>query len=100
MSVKPSEDISFNMGPVFISTVYFDVLKAFLEYNKVKGDDKMGNQNFKQTVYVNRFTDGTLDPNVEMAYHVKDKGNIISNTKTVCREYMIESVLIYGLHRT
>ncbi len=36
MSVKPSEDISFNMGPVFISTVYFDVFKAFLEYNGVK----------------------------------------------------------------
>jgi len=36
MSVKPSEDISFNMGPVFISTVYFDVFKAFLEYNEVK----------------------------------------------------------------
>ena len=56
----------------------------------------MANQNFKQTVYVNRFTDGTLDPKVEMAYHVKDKGNIIANTAPGCWGPMITPELKGG----
>lgn len=56
----------------------------------------MGNQDFKQTVYVNRFTDGTLDPNVEMSYHVKDKGNIIANTTPGCWGPMITPELKGG----
>lgn len=34
----------------------------------------------KQTVYVNTFTDGMLDPALEMEYKVKDGGRIVANT--------------------
>lgn len=38
----------------------------------------------KQTVYVNKFTDGVLDPNQEMEYVVKDGGYIVANTTPGC----------------
>ncbi|CAM4270702.1 acetamidase/formamidase family protein [Lacicoccus alkaliphilus] len=56
----------------------------------------MTEQNFRQTVYVDRFTDGTLDPNVEMSYHVKNHGNIIANTAPGCWGPMITPELKGG----
>ena len=49
----------------------------------------MVNRNFKQTVYVDQFTDGVLDPEKEMAYYVKDHGTIIANTAPGCWGPMI-----------
>lgn len=56
----------------------------------------MTEQNFRQSVYVDRFTDGTLDPNVEMSYHVKNHGNIIANTAPGCWGPMITPELKGG----
>lgn len=50
----------------------------------------------KQTVYVNQFTDGILDPNKEMEYHVKDGGHIIANTAPGCWGPMITPKLKGG----
>src|SRR5690625_4864279 len=44
----------------------------------------MKNQDFKQTVYVDQFTNGTLDPNEVMSFHVKNNGNIVANTAPGC----------------
>lgn len=43
----------------------------------------------KQTVYVNRFTDGVLDPGKEMEYKVRDGGHIVANTTPGCWGPMI-----------
>lgn len=43
----------------------------------------------KQTVFVNQFTDGILDPNKEMLGPVKDGGTIIANTAPGCWGPMI-----------
>jgi len=49
-----------------------------------------------QTVYVNRFTNGILDPNEEMEYVVKDGGHIIANTAPGCWGPMITPALKGG----
>ena len=56
----------------------------------------MVNRNFKQTVYVDQFTDGVLDPEKEMAYYVKDHGTIIANTAPGCWGPMITPELKGG----
>ena len=56
----------------------------------------MVNRNFKQTVYVDQFTDGVLDPEKEMAYYVKDHGMIIANTAPGCWGPMITPELKGG----
>ncbi|MFP4457828.1 MAG: acetamidase/formamidase family protein [Clostridia bacterium] len=43
----------------------------------------------KQTVFVNQFTDGILDPNKEMLGPVKDGGTIVANTAPGCWGPMI-----------
>lgn len=43
----------------------------------------------KQTVYVNQFTNGILDPNVDMFGPVKDGGHIVANTTPGCWGPMI-----------
>ncbi|QDI90379.1 acetamidase/formamidase family protein [Salicibibacter halophilus] len=50
----------------------------------------------KQTVYVNEFTDGILDPRKEMAYSVKDGGFIVANTTPGCWGPMITPALKGG----
>src|SRR5690625_797164 len=50
----------------------------------------------KQTVYVNRFTDGILDPSKEMEYVVKDGGFIVANTAPGCWGPMITPKLKGG----
>src|SRR5699024_12836307 len=50
----------------------------------------------KQTVYVNRFTDGILDPSKEMEYVVKDGGFIAANTAPGCWAPMITPKLKGG----
>ena len=50
----------------------------------------------KQTVYVNTFTDGMLDPEKEMEYRVKDGGNIVANTTPGCWGPMITPKLKGG----
>ena len=50
----------------------------------------------KQTVYVNEFTDGVLDPNKEMEYVVKDGGYIVANTTPGCWGPMITPKLKGG----
>src|SRR5690625_1655658 len=50
----------------------------------------------KQTVYVNRFTDGILDPSKEMEYVVKDGGFIVANTAPGCWGPMITPELKGG----
>lgn len=50
----------------------------------------------KQTVYVNTFTDGMLNPKEEMQYRVKDGGNIIANTTPGCWGPMITPALKGG----
>jgi formamidase len=50
----------------------------------------------KQTVYVNTFTDGMLDPEKEMEYKVKDGGNIVANTTPGCWGPMITPALKGG----
>jgi formamidase len=52
--------------------------------------------NAKQTVYVNTFTDGMLDPEKEMEYKVKDGGNIVANTTPGCWGPMITPALKGG----
>jgi len=52
--------------------------------------------NAKQTVYVNTFTDGMLDPDKEMEYKVKDGGNIVANTTPGCWGPMITPALKGG----
>lgn len=56
----------------------------------------MTNRNFKQTVYVDKFTDGVLDPTQEMSYFVKDKGTIVANTAPGCWGPMITPELKGG----
>lgn len=50
----------------------------------------------KQTVFVNDFTDGVLDPSKEMEYIVKDGGRIIANTTPGCWGPMITPALKGG----
>lgn len=50
----------------------------------------------KQTVYVNTFTDGMLDPALEMEYKVKDGGRIVANTTPGCWGPMITPALRGG----
>ncbi|MFU0790032.1 MAG: acetamidase/formamidase family protein [Virgibacillus proomii] len=50
----------------------------------------------KQTVYVNEFTDGILDPARKMEYAVKDGGYIIANTTPGCWGPMITPALKGG----
>lgn len=50
----------------------------------------------KQTVYVNTFTDGVLDPNEKMEYAVKDGGYIVANTTPGCWGPMITPALKGG----
>lgn len=50
----------------------------------------------KQTVYVNEFTDGVLDPNKKMEYVVKDGGYIVANTAPGCWGPMITPALKGG----
>ncbi|MBG9986201.1 acetamidase/formamidase family protein [Facklamia sp. DSM 111018] len=52
--------------------------------------------NFKNVVYVNEFTNGVLDPVVEMQYFVKDGGHIIANTAPGCWGPMITPKLQGG----
>ncbi|MCK1977564.1 acetamidase/formamidase family protein [Jeotgalicoccus huakuii] len=56
----------------------------------------MTKRNFKQTVYVDKFTDGVLDPTQEMSYFVKDKGTIVANTAPGCWGPMITPELKGG----
>lgn len=49
-----------------------------------------------QTVYVNEFTNGILDPNEKMQYVVKDGGHIIANTAPGCWGPMITPALKGG----
>ena len=50
----------------------------------------------KQTVFVNEFTDGILDPNKEMLGPVKDGGTIVANTAPGCWGPMITPELKGG----
>ncbi|SDJ24666.1 acetamidase/formamidase family protein [Salimicrobium halophilum] len=50
----------------------------------------------KQTVYVNKFTDGVLDPGKEMEYRVRDGGHIVANTTPGCWGPMITPALKGG----
>src|SRR5690625_7200527 len=50
----------------------------------------------KQTVYVNTFTDGILDPEREMEYIVQDGGHIVANTAPGCWGPMITPALKGG----
>lgn len=50
----------------------------------------------KQTVYVDRFTDGILDPSQTMEYVVKDGGFIVANTAPGCWGPMITPALKGG----
>lgn len=50
----------------------------------------------KQTVYVERFTDGILDPSQKMEYVVKDGGFIVANTAPGCWGPMITPALKGG----
>ncbi|PAV30828.1 acetamidase [Virgibacillus profundi] len=50
----------------------------------------------KQTVYVNEFTDGILDPTKEMKNRVKDGGFIVANTTPGCWGPMITPALKGG----
>lgn len=50
----------------------------------------------KQTVYVNEFTDGVLDPSRPMEYRVKDGGHIVAHTSPGCWGPMITPELKGG----
>lgn len=50
----------------------------------------------RQTIYVNEFTDGLLDPNSDMAFKVKDGGYIVANTTPGCWGPMITPALKGG----
>lgn len=50
----------------------------------------------KQTVYVDKFTDGIIDPNKKMEYTVKDGGFIVANTAPGCWGPMITPALKGG----
>lgn len=50
----------------------------------------------KQTVFVNDFTDGILDPSEDMKYTVKDGGHIVANTAPGCWGPMITPALKGG----
>ena len=50
----------------------------------------------KQTVYVDKFTDGILDPSQTMEYVVKDGGFIVANTAPGCWGPMITPALKGG----
>lgn len=52
--------------------------------------------NAKQTVFVNEFTDGVLDPNKEMEHVVKNGGHIVANTTPGCWGPMITPALKGG----
>ena len=52
--------------------------------------------NATQTVFVNKFTDGILDPNEEMEYAVRDGGHIVANTAPGCWGPMITPALKGG----
>lgn len=56
----------------------------------------MSEQFFKQVVYVDKLTNGVLDPNVPMKFHVKDGGTIIANTAPGCWGPMITPELKGG----
>lgn len=50
----------------------------------------------QRTIYVNRFTDGVLDPKIEMEYVVEDGGRIVANTAPGCWGPMITPALRGG----
>lgn len=50
----------------------------------------------KQTVFVNEFTNGLLDPNDEMIGPVKDGGYIVANTTPGCWGPMLTPCLKGG----
>lgn len=52
--------------------------------------------NATQTVFVNTFTNGILDPNEEMEYAVRDGGHIVANTAPGCWGPMITPALKGG----
>lgn len=56
----------------------------------------MGEEKAKQTVYVNTFTDGVLDPEKPMLGPVQDGGYIIANTTPGCWSPMITPALKGG----
>lgn len=56
-------------------------------------NEKLG---FKETVFVNEFTNGILDPNEVMKYRVKDGGRIVANTAPGCWGPMITPALKGG----
>ena len=62
-----------------------------------EGDDGMTEEiKGKETVYVNEFTDGILDPDKPMLGPVKDGGHIIANTAPGCWGPMITTELRGG----
>ena len=44
----------------------------------------MDNQHLRETVFVNEFTNGVLDPNQKMLGPVRDGGHIVANTAPGC----------------
>ncbi|MCC4722231.1 acetamidase/formamidase family protein [Salinicoccus sp. RF5] len=56
----------------------------------------MSERQAKQTVYVDQFTNGILDPGEEMQYTVKDGGHIVANTAPGCWGPMITPELKGG----
>ncbi|MFB9861526.1 acetamidase/formamidase family protein [Salinicoccus siamensis] len=56
----------------------------------------MTKQSARQTVYVDKFTDGILDPTEDMYYKVKNGGHIIANTAPGCWGPMITPELKGG----
>ena len=56
----------------------------------------MSERQAKQTVYVDQFTIGILDPDDEMRYTVKDGGHIVANTAPGCWGPMITPELKGG----
>jgi len=44
----------------------------------------MADKDFKPVVFVDKFTEGVLDPNEEMEYFVQDGGYIVANTAPGC----------------
>ncbi|OFO49077.1 acetamidase/formamidase family protein [Nosocomiicoccus sp. HMSC059G07] len=56
----------------------------------------MNNNYFKEVVFVNELTNGVLDPNQPMKFHLKDGGTIIANTAPGCWGPMITPELKGG----
>lgn len=56
----------------------------------------MSTEKFKSVVFVDELTNGILDPNEDMSFHVKDGGTIIANTAPGCWGPMITPELKGG----